>query len=218
MATGVRLNFNQERGQRFRTNVSEDGKQRLCTGPAHDIPTWLPNTEKYFYLRNKATGMLSSRCRLCMNWSRLKTPGSTTGYVDVVKVRPFFIEAVNRVGMVEVARRAGVTTETVRRVYTGSGDRIQKAKVRAVLLELISMRRKGEVRHRDSISYGATVRKPYTQKAHRRKHRSGKMLEIPAKVKTVGKEKKVVETRDLYHPHGDIDNEKRSLRRERTRS
>lgn len=220
MSIGVTLKFNEKNGQHYRTNESEDGTMRLCTGPAHDEPTWLPNTEKYFYVhrrKDRGTQEMSSRCRLCNNWSKLKTKGSTQGWVLVSLVRPFFVEAVNRVGITELSRRAELNPQTIRRVYNGTGRRVQKATVRAVMLQLISMRRKSEVRHRDSISYGATVRKPHVARAHKRRHRFGKILEIPEKVKAAGKEKEVTDFyHDLLHPHGDNDNQKRRDFRART--
>lgn len=56
-----------------------------------------------------------------------------------------------------------------------------------VMLEIVSMRRKEEVRHRDSIAVGATVRG------------------LP--------EKKVKFRTDLYRPHGDSDAEVARLRK-----
>lgn len=216
MTTGAVLKFNEKNGQHYRTNVSEDGTMRLCTGPAHDNPTWLPNTEKYFYVHrrlNRGTSDMSSRCRLCMNWAKLKTKGSTHGWVEVPAVRQFFIEAVNRIGISELSRRAEIHPESIRRVYTGKGRRVQKRTVRAVMLQLISMRRKGEVRHKDSIHYGASIRKPHVSRAHRRRHRYGKVLEIPEKIKQPGKEKPVTSRGDLLHPHGDDSTEYQRKRR-----
>jgi hypothetical protein len=66
--------------------------------------------------------------------------------------------------------------------------RVQKAKLRSCMLEVISMRRKGEVRHRDSIVVGASKR--------------GWIEKVPE------------EQQDLYRPHGDRETEyKRKSRR-----
>jgi len=64
--------------------------------------------------------------------------------------------------------------------------RVQKRTVRKCMLEVISMRRKGEVRHRDSIRAGAKLR---------------------------GRNEKEVKTRkDLYQVEGDAERE-RGIRR-----
>jgi hypothetical protein len=135
-------------------------KSKLCHGPAHDVPTLLPATEKYFYVRRSKgrEGELYHRCRLCANWERLKSPG-TSGYVPLHVAFPFFREAVNRVGIVEAARRMGMSHNGLREILNAPpSHRVQKAKLRSCMLEVISMRRKGEVRHKDSIEAGAYLR------------------------------------------------------------
>ena len=165
-----------------------DGElHRLCSGPAHDEPVWLPETEKYFY-RGKSgrrMGMFTSRCRLCANWNKLKSPG-LSGTVAVSVVKPYFIEGVRRVGIMEFCRRTGLHQTTVRDVVLERQMRVQKRTVRKCMLEVISMRRKGEVRHRDSIRAGAKLR---------------------------GRNEKEVKTRkDLYQVEGDAERE-RGIRR-----
>jgi len=132
---------------------------KLCTGPAHDQPTWLPATEKYFYMGKSGTraGKLTPRCRLCVNWNKLKSPGEQ-GWVPVSKVKDYFSEGVARVGMMEFARRTGLSETTLRDVILERSQRVQKRTVRKVMLEVISIRRKGEIRHRDDIRYGAELR------------------------------------------------------------
>jgi len=132
---------------------------KLCTGPAHDEPTWLPATEKYFYKGKTGSraGKLTPRCRLCVNWRKLKSPGES-GTVPVEAVKEYFAEGVSRVGMMEFCRRTGLTQTTMRDVILGRSQRVQKRTVRKVMLEVISIRRKGEIRHRDDIRSGNDLR------------------------------------------------------------
>lgn len=130
---------------------------KLCTGPAHEAPEYLPATEKYFYFhkRGKQEGKPTSRCRLCINWAKLKAPDAPyRGLIPARNVRPFFNEAVNRVGLAELVRRSGVSEKTIRRVLVESEHMIQKELVRKVLLELTSMQRKNEM----SINAGSRWR------------------------------------------------------------
>lgn len=136
-----------------------DKWERRCYGPAHDEPTWLPETAKFFILRKtgRQAGQFYSRCHLCKNWERVKSPG-TVGYVPDSIVRPFVIEGVHKVGMSEFARRVGVADSMLKQIIERPGKRKQKKVVRRIMLELISIRRKGEVRHRDSIKAGRLAR------------------------------------------------------------
>lgn len=163
-------------------------KHRLCSGPAHDEPVWLPETEKYFYKHKtgRRMGKFTNRCRLCVNWNKLKSPGES-GTVPVSEVQSYFIEGVRRVGMMEFCRRTGLTQTTMRDVTLGRQMRVQKRTVRKVMLEVISIRRKGEVRHKDSIRAGARLR--------------GR------------NEKEVKSKRDLYQPEGDKEMERGRRRR-----
>jgi len=111
--------------------------------------------------------------------------------VPVAKVRPYFIEGVSRVGFIEFCRRTGLADRTVTNALRGLANgrpySVQKRIVRKVMLEVISMRRKNEVRHRDSIRHGAKQR---------------------------GREEKVPSARrDFYRPQGDDENEARKRHR-----
>lgn len=119
---------------------------KRCTGPAHEEPTYLPATVKYFYVRKdkERRGELYSVCRLCACWKQVKSPGSFHGYVPVSDVRHFYIEAVNRIGLRELARRTGLDADGLNHVITGKTKNVRKATLRKVMLELISIRRKNE--------------------------------------------------------------------------
>jgi hypothetical protein len=103
------------------------------------------------------------------------------GLVPVHQVLPYFIEGVNRVGRAEFARRIEIATENLSKILDGKRRSVRKETVRRCLLEVISIRRKNEVRHRDSISRGVNMRGEPEKKVTAREH--------------------------LYRPHGDIDAE-----------
>lgn len=118
---------------------------KLCSGSAHEQPEWLPATEKYYYVRR--TGKLTSWCRLCYAWDKVKSakPGSHHGYVDIRIARPYYNEAVNRIGMTELSIRTGLSLYQIRQVFVSSTRKyVQKNSLRKVMLELISIHRKNE--------------------------------------------------------------------------
>jgi hypothetical protein len=168
-----------------------DGHQhKLCSGPGHDTPAWLPATDKYFYSYKSGArkGKLQGRCRLCSNWEKLKSPG-LSGLVPLERALPFFIEGINRVGFNEFVRRTKLSGNTVHQVMAGKRRFVIKRTMRAVMLEVISMRRKNEVRHRESIARGSYLHGEIEKKVTRRIH--------------------------LYRPHGDNDTELRAQSRRR---
>lgn len=120
---------------------------KRCTGAAHDEPVWLPATEKYFYRRKsnakRRQGELVSRCRLCCNWNGI-SPGTAPGLVPATDVIHFYREAVARVGLMEFSRRVGMHYTSIENVLDGRVTVVRKSSLRKVMLELISMRRKGE--------------------------------------------------------------------------
>jgi hypothetical protein len=154
---------------------------KRCAGPAHDKPTWLPATNKYFYFTRRGT--YYNRCRLCVVWSYAEIP-EDAGFIPVDKVIPFFKEAVFRVGKMETCRRIQLTDKRLRQILGGESQFVKKATFKRLMIELVSMRRKNEVRHKDSIRHGASMR--------------GRTERVP------------INRRDFYHPHGDEDNERRS--------
>lgn len=128
---------------------------KRCSGPAHDEPTWLPAERKYFYLTKRGT--LYNRCRLCCAYVHAEIP-EDSGFIPIGKVAVYFKEAVWRVGMMETCRRINFTDTQMRRVINGKSQYVRKQTFKRLMLELISMRRKGEVRHRDSIKNGTAMR------------------------------------------------------------
>jgi len=119
---------------------------KRCTGPAHEEHEWLPANDKYFYIQQSKgrEGIPTSRCRLCHQWNKLKSPGSHHGLVEVRSVQLFYIEVVNRIGMMELHRRSGLSLGHINRVLNGTTKYVRKEPVRRAMLELISARRRNE--------------------------------------------------------------------------
>jgi len=132
---------------------------KKCTGPAHAVEfghaegfAWLPATPKYFHTfkSGSRSGKLLARCRLCINWDKIKSPGSYHGYVPRDIAFPIYNEAVNRIGVWELSRRTGVSSGAIERLLNGESKRVRKLTLRKIMLELVSLRRKGE--SSDSLS------------------------------------------------------------------
>ena len=134
-------------------------RERLCSGPSHHEPTWLPDTDKFFYTRKsgKYAGYRVSRCRLC-SANRAGLDLDESGYVPAFKIKPFLIEGRNRVGTMEFCRRAKIGQKTMYDILHNNQRRVTRAVAKRIMLEVVSIRRKNEVRHRDSIFAGSTVR------------------------------------------------------------
>lgn len=117
---------------------------KLCSGSAHEEPEWLPVTPKYYYFR-KSNGRPLANCRLCHVWDKVKNPGSHHGFVDIRIARPFYIEAVNRIGMTELSKRSGLSLHHIQSVFLKANKKfVRKLSLRKIMLELVSMHRKNE--------------------------------------------------------------------------
>jgi hypothetical protein len=177
------------------TRLIEGVEHKICSGPSHDVPTWLPADDKYFYRHKSGSreGKLTSRCRLCTNWYKLSSPGES-GYVRIMDVQKFVRELVGRIGKAETARRSQISPQTLWRIMNCDDhtQMIVKRTVRKLMLQVISARRKGEVYHKKDIRGGINNRK---------------------RLKPL---RPITSQRDLYYPHGDNDNEARRDFRRRT--
>lgn len=115
-------------------------------------------TEKYFYKRTIPNGnqYFRSRCRLCELW---RWGGDIAhGLVPVTQVKHYFEEGIRKVGKVEFARRIGIAHDNLNKIVDGRRKNVRKETVRKCLIEIISIRRKGELRHKNSISRGSNLR------------------------------------------------------------
>jgi hypothetical protein len=119
---------------------------KLCAGPAHEKPTFLPATEKYFYKYKSGTraGRFVSRCRLCNLWGKVKVRHEDHGLVPVTEARPFFLEAANRIGAEQLSLRTGLSLQTISDVLLSRKQHVRRFTLRLVMVELVSIRRKKE--------------------------------------------------------------------------
>jgi hypothetical protein len=120
---------------------------KRCRGPVHDEPVYLPASDKYFGYRalsGPRGGHFRSYCRLCDNWSKLKAKNRSSGWVPVSDARHFYLEAANRIGAKELSLRTGIHYQTITDVLQGRTKNVQRNKLRLVMLELVSIKRKGE--------------------------------------------------------------------------
>lgn len=126
---------------------------KRCTGPQHDeTPIFLPANEKYFFVRKSRIksngqgtyGQLSSRCRLCEAYANVKVSTGYHGWVPTWSVIHYYAEAVNRIGLAELARRTELQESSITAVLTGKTRNVRKNNLRKVMLELVSIRRKNE--------------------------------------------------------------------------
>lgn len=159
---------------------------KLCKGPGHDAPTYLPANTKYFYsfkkAKGKRPGQLTSKCRLCSNWAKLKTPGSESGWIESIKVSHLFLELANRIGVAETCRRTGIHKGTMTAIIAGRTKYTQKRTVRKIMLELISVKRKNEY----SISAGSAWRVQRRGSAFDARYCSGCGVLISKDARTTG--------------------------------
>jgi hypothetical protein len=135
-------------------------KVKVCSGPFHDRPTELPVTDQYWYFHKtgKKIGKPIARCKACVNWHRLKNPTGNQGTIEIKKVMPLFLEARNRVGHVELARRMEVSQTTLNEIFAGMTTKVQKRTAHKLIVVLHDLRKQGIMRHKKSIFHGAEVR------------------------------------------------------------
>lgn len=141
---------------------------KRCRGPLHPEGAYL--TFDYFY--PKGNGNPHSFCIRCMgrDGRSVKFSAYYKGWLKSIE---------NRLGVMETARRLGISYKTYWNWKKKSPATIQRAHARAIVHLMRELRHTGEVRHRDSIHHGAEAR---------------------------GRdEKKVKFKRDLYNPYdGDL--------------
>lgn len=157
---------------------------KLCNGPHHSPEgAFLPLRSFWIHKSGPRTGKPFSRCIECLKTEKGRDP-LTSGYIRIAEVWWVFLELRNRLGKAEALRRVGISTNFWMRAERGIYIHVRKATVKKALETLIEARANNEVRHRDSIKYGALAR---------------------------GRQDKPVEDiwHDIYVRHGDGDSENR---------
>lgn len=118
---------------------------KLCTGPIHDNPVYLPVTEEFWYFHKTGPnkGKPVSRCRSCINADKLKNPHGDHGWVPTEKVFPLMKELVQRCdnNMSVAAEYAGLGEATVGGILKRHQARVQKQTVRKLVLALYEKRK-----------------------------------------------------------------------------
>ena|SRR5215831_2426631 len=118
---------------------------KVCTGPAHAGPTRLPVDEEnwYFHRSGPRAGQPTTRCKLCVNWSKLVNKDGPHGFVRVTpKIRSLAKELADRCdGYPAVERLHGIRGETLRVVVAGEQSRLQKKTVARLLSALAEQRK-----------------------------------------------------------------------------
>lgn len=148
---------------------------KMCNGRSHSSPTWIAVDSFRPQTRGKK-GKYRSQCNDCDAFYH--------GSESMVKFSQYewmVVELVNRLGVEEAARRIGISQQTMYHWRNRKPLKIKRKNARKVVNTLATVRKAGEVRHRDSIRHGSLVRNH--------------------------KEKIPVDQRDFYKPHGDYDNE-----------
>jgi hypothetical protein len=142
---------------------------KLCKGPLHRAGVWV----KFEDFTKRPDGMPRSQCRACESHHKgaeqqVDFRGKYQGWLD---------SCVNRLGIVETARRLQMTQEQIWVLRSRPPLKIRRRTARKILHLLNELNKTGEVRHKDSIRHGATQR--------------GR------------EERQVVYWNDYYRPHGD---------------
>lgn len=118
---------------------------KRCNGRGHDEPTYLPASEKYFYVRKGWNeGSFVALCRMCHNWNKIADPGPDAGFIEISKIHHIYAEAVNRIGLQELSKRSGVGRRHIYMVLNYRLKYARKRNVKLILLQLISIKRKNE--------------------------------------------------------------------------
>lgn len=157
---------------------------RQCKGPLHSSPAWVP-FDGFIKLPD---GQPRSHCRMCEFHSR----GSEPTVEFDQRYRMWVQSIIRRIGLMEAARRMGISDSTISDWQHRPPPRIKRRNARKIVILLAELRETQEVRHRKSIKHGAKLR------GH--------------------EERPVIRQRDLLFSEGDRDQEKRQLELERRKA
>lgn len=154
-------------GQMLKTRTINGVTHKICNGPLCN-GAFVPQSGFY---KRKDTRMRP----ICIRCEKKRR-----GFEEYLKVGPYRIwleSIIRRLGVFETARRIGCSHNEIRRIRTGRHfgrvkpvQYIQRRTARKIVALMYELRITGEVRHRDSISYGHKARglpeKVVTSKKH----------------------------------------------------
>jgi hypothetical protein len=159
------------------TRIHNGVREKLCTGPSHDVPMFL--SVQNFYKHHK---QYKPWCKDCDRLYRsMKMGVELNPWIPYRMIEFAILELVRRLGKYETARRIGVTGEQVWNYLHGRTRYVKKRTATKIIVELHKAREINEVRHKDSIHHGSSQR--------------GRVVRVPKKYK------------DYYISHGDKDND-----------
>lgn len=132
---------------------------RVCRGISHDEPVYLPATKEYFNFRKAPgrEGHIVYPCKTCVAFSKGRR-WSNHSLVSTAKVLDIYDEAVNRLGMNELARRTGLSREGIQNVVYGRVSSVRGENVRKVITVLLDARKAGEFKQDLKTVQGAQMR------------------------------------------------------------
>jgi hypothetical protein len=117
---------------------------RLCTGPSHRSPVYLPVTDEHWHFHKSGPyeGKTLSRCKDCQGWTRRTHPEEGMGFIPAEGLVPIIQELVSRCETIKAAAAyAGVARNTLHNILGGRQTSIQKRKARAIILALHERRK-----------------------------------------------------------------------------
>lgn len=132
--------------------------EKLCNGPSHHEPTWLPLDADhwYFHRSGKQAGKPFSHCKGCDGWPRMKHKGAPHGLVPKTLLLPYLCELIDRCGSKrEVAVRYGIARSVQIKAFYGSNTMVQKRTVQRTLSALAEQRRHDRLNGGTSERYRA---------------------------------------------------------------
>src|SRR4029077_5938657 len=121
-----------------------------CNGPSHQETVWLPFKNFGF----KANGQPRSTCRACDSYLKNSEP-----LVDfTVQYAGWFEYVVNRLGVMEAARRLNISQSGLRNIRRNNPMKIKRRTARQIVSLVHELNGSQEVRHKDSIQHGSYLR------------------------------------------------------------
>jgi len=134
----------------IKIKVIDGVDHRTCTGPSHQEPTWLPLKN----FNKKPNGQPRSTCRTCDSYQKNSEP-----LVDfTVQYAGWFEHVVNRLGVMEAARRLNISQSGLRNIRRNNPLKIKRRTARQIVSLVHELNGTNEVRHKDSIRHGSYLR------------------------------------------------------------
>lgn len=112
---------------------------KLCRGPSHPEPVYLPATTEFFRYRSEGR-WLRSLCRQCENYAKAKEPTVSNGLIHASKVRWIFQGLVANLGTVGASNACNITPTMLRRIVNGDTKQTRRGTARKAIKALRALR------------------------------------------------------------------------------